>query len=93
MSNGLQTGNEAFETFFLKQQTILKLVEQKQRNHDLNMTQIRHIYAICCRLKVDGKVTSSRTVKTIENYVVVNFDVAKLALVVSETANIDDTIK
>ena len=46
------------------------------------MTQNEHVYAICCLLEVDGEVISSETVKTIEDYLVLNFKL--LALVVSE---------
>ena len=35
-----------------------------------------HVYAICCRLEVDGNVFCGQNVKTIEGYIVVNFKVA-----------------
>ena len=39
------------------------------------MTHNEHVYAICCRLKVDYGVISSQNLKTIEGYDVVNFEV------------------
>ena len=38
------------------------------------MTKDEHVYAICCRLEVDG--ISSGSVKITKGYVVVNFEVA-----------------
>ena len=40
------------------------------------MTRNERIRAICCRLELDGDVISGRNVKTIEDYVVVKFEVA-----------------
>ena len=40
------------------------------------MTQNEHVYAICCRLEVAGEVISSKTVKTIEGYALLNFEAA-----------------
>ena len=40
------------------------------------MTPNQHFYAICCRLDVAGDVISSETVKTIEGYVELDFEVA-----------------
>ena len=42
----------------------------------MNMTQIEHVYAICCRREVAGDVISGENVKTIEGYTVLNFEVA-----------------
>ena len=67
------------------------------------MTQNLHVCTICFRLKVVYGVVSGRNVKTIEGYLVANFEVS-LALTVSEIlkknhfvtaaeANIDDSIK
>ena len=40
------------------------------------MTQNEYVYAIFCRPEVDGDVISGENVKTIEGYVVLNFEVA-----------------
>ena len=40
------------------------------------MTQNEQVYAICYRTEVAGNVISGESVKTIEGYVVLNFDVA-----------------
>ena len=42
------------------------------------MTQNWHIYAICCWPEVAGDVTSGRNLKTIEGYMVAQFDSLKL---------------
>ena len=47
-----------------------------RRIRDPNMTQNERVYAICCQTEVGDDVISSRTVKTMEGYVVVNFEVA-----------------
>ena len=39
------------------------------------MTQNEHVYATCCRPEVAGDVISGQNVKTIECYVVLNFEV------------------
>ena len=69
------------------------------------MTKNLHVCAICCRLEVVYGVISSRSViKTIEDYLVVNFEVAssnsfraikKNHFVTAEAApaDIDDSIK
>ena len=42
------------------------------------MTQSEHVCAICCRPEVgDDDVISGRNVKTLEGYLVVNFEVAR----------------
>ena len=43
------------------------------------MTQIEHIYAICCRPEVAGDVISIGNVKTIEGYAVLNFEVGSFS--------------
>ena len=40
------------------------------------MTQNEHVYAICCRPEVDDEVISGHSVKIVEGYTVVNFEVA-----------------
>ena len=40
------------------------------------MTKNKHVYAIYSRLEVVGDVISDETVKTIEGYAVLNFEVA-----------------
>ena len=64
------------------------------------MTQNGDIYAICCGPEVVGEVISGRHARTIECYVVANFEVATLRLIVSDIlkhfmtakADIDDSI-
>ena len=46
------------------------------RNRDPNLTQNLHVCTICFQLEVDYDVISGRNVKTIEGYLVVNFEVA-----------------
>ena len=43
------------------------------------MTQIKHVYAICCRPEVAGDVISSENVKTTEGYVVLKFEAASIS--------------
>ena len=43
------------------------------------MTQIEHVYAICCRPEVDGDVISSYNVKTSEGYDVLNLEVTSFS--------------
>ena len=43
------------------------------------MTQIEHVYAIFCRPDVAGDVISSGNVKTIESYVVLDFEAASIS--------------
>ena len=43
------------------------------------MTQNERLYEICCRPEVDDDVISGRNVKTIEGYIVVNFEVASFS--------------
>ena len=40
------------------------------------MTQNEHVYAICCRPEVAGDAMSSKYVKTIECYAMLNFELA-----------------
>ena len=40
------------------------------------MIQNEHVYAICCRTEVDDDVISVLSVKTIEDYIVIHFEVA-----------------
>ena len=42
------------------------------------MTQIEHVYAICCQSEVAGDVVSGGSVKTIEGYAVSNFEAASI---------------
>ena len=44
------------------------------------MNQNEHVYAICCRQEATGDVISGENVKTIESYVALNFEAARLAL-------------
>ena len=43
------------------------------------MTQNEHVYAICSRPEVGGDVISGQCAKITQGYVVVNFEVAKVA--------------
>ena len=45
-------------------------------NRDPNVTQIEHVYAICCRPEVAGYVLFGGNVKAIEGYAVLNFEAA-----------------
>ena len=54
----------------------MKSIEPLTRNRDLNMTQNEHVYAICCRPEEGGDVILGQHVKTLEGYIVVNFEVA-----------------
>ena len=49
------------------------------RHRDPNMTLNEHVYTICCRPEVAGDVISGETVKTIESYIVLNFEVASFS--------------
>ena len=51
-------------------------MEALLRNHNPNMAQSEHVYAICWREEVGDDVISSQNAKTIEGYVVINFEVA-----------------
>ena len=42
----------------------------------MKLTQNEYVYAICCRLEVAGDVIYGEYVKTIEDYAVLNFEVA-----------------
>ena len=42
------------------------------------MTQNEDVYAICCQPEVAGDVISGATVKTIEGYAVLNFEIASI---------------
>ena len=44
------------------------------------MTKHQLVYAICCRPEVDSNVISGGSVKTIEGYAVLNFEVAGLSI-------------
>ena len=65
------------------------------------MAQNEHVYAICCPPEAAGEAISSENVKTIEGYVVLNFEVAsfrsfrdiKKIHFVTAKADIDDSIK
>ena len=52
------------------------LVELLLRNRDLNMTPNLHVCTICCRPEVVYGVISGLDVKTMESYLVINFEVA-----------------
>ena len=43
------------------------------------MTQNEHVYAIGCRSEVDGDVISAENVKTVEDYAVLNFEIASFS--------------
>ena len=49
------------------------------------MIQHEHVYAIVCRFEVDIDVISSRNVKTLGGYAVVNFEVATYSIVLTES--------
>ena len=67
------------------------------------MTQNEHICAICCRPKIAGDVSSSKRVKTVEGYALLNFAVARFSsfrdikenhfLTAEAAADIDDNVK
>ena len=46
-------------------------------NRDPNVTQIEHVYAICCRPEVAGDVFFGDNVKAFEGYAVLNFEVSE----------------
>ena len=71
--------NEALESHFPKLWTFSKPIEPLSRNRDLNVIQNEHVYAICCRRKVDNDVISGKNVKTFEGHAVVNFKVASFS--------------
>ena len=52
---------------------------EPSRNRDPNMTQIEHVYAICCRLEVDDDVISGKDVHAFRYYACVNLRVAILS--------------
>ena len=59
MSNGLlRAENEAVESPFPKTVHLFEIDSPLSRNGDPNITQNRHVYAICCRPEVDGDVIS-----------------------------------
>ena len=43
------------------------------------MTQIEHVYGICCRPKVAGDVVSGENEKTTEGYAVLTFEVGSFS--------------
>ena len=43
------------------------------------MTQNEHVYASCCQQEVAGDVISGRDVKTIDGYMLVNFEASDLS--------------
>ena len=71
------------------------------------MTQNEHVYVLCCRPEETGEAVSSENVRTVEGYVVLNFEVASFssfrdiqkiqfvtaAEAAAEAAGIDDSIK
>ena len=59
--------------------TFSESVELSLRNRDPNMTQIEHVYAICCRVKVAGDVISGENVKTTKGYAALNFEAASIS--------------
>ena len=48
------------------------------RNHDPNLTQNEHVYAICCQPEVAADVVSGENLKTAEYYAVLNFEAASI---------------
>ena len=80
----------------------LKLIEPLASSCDPNMTQNEHVYVICCWPEAENDVISSQYVKTIEGYVLVNFEVAsssifldiqKYHFVMATAADISDSFK
>ena len=71
---GCIRANEALESQFPKLLKLSELVERLSRNRDPNFTQNEHVYAIFCRLEVAGDVIFGGIEKTIERYVVLNFE-------------------
>ena len=72
------------------------------RNRHQNVAQNEHFYATCCQPEVDGDVMSGWKVKTIEGFVLVNFEAASSGtlwdinknyfVTVAAEAYIDDSI-
>ena len=91
-----RTEIETHDSPFPKLLTFLKSIEPLARNRDQNMTQNWHGCAICCQLEVGGDVISGTNEKTIEDYVVVNFEAASSTSSLwdgtVEAVHIDDNI-
>ena len=66
--------NCSFQNSWAK--TFGESVERISRNRQPNMTKNEHVYAVCCRPEVAGDVILGESVKTIEGYAVLNFEVA-----------------
>ena len=78
MSNGLHNRNWSIWLALLKTVNLFEIdwtiIEKWQSK--TNMTQNEHVSEICCQPEVDADVISGQNVKTVEGYVVVNFEVA-----------------
>ena len=76
---GYSNANEALAPQFPKLLTLSESVDTLSRNRDPNVTQNEYVYAIFCPPEVAGDVISSVIVKTIESYVVLNFETASIS--------------
>ena len=66
------------KTTVSKPLTFSESVEPLSRNRDPNLTQNEHVYAIFCRPEVAGDVVSGGNVKTVDDYVVLNCEAARV---------------
>ena len=57
----------------------IESVEPLSRNRDPNLTQTEYVYAICSRPEAAVDVISGGNVKTIDSYVVLNFEAARFS--------------
>ena len=71
--------NEALESRFPKLLRLSESVEKLSRNRDPNLNQNKHVYAVFCRPEAAGDVISNGNVKTVEGYVVLNFETASVS--------------
>ena len=71
--------NEALELQFPKLQIVSESVETLSRNRDPNLTKTEHVYAICCRPEAAGDAITGGNLKTIEGYVVLNFETVSIS--------------
>ena len=79
MSNSYKRANKALESQFLKLNTFrigCNISEKKSRT--VNLTQNEHVYANFCPPEVAGDFISGGNVKTVEGYVVLNFEAASM---------------
>ena len=54
----------------------MKSAEPLVRNCEPNMAHDGHVYAICCQREAADDVVSSVDVKTVEGYLVANYEIA-----------------